>query len=183
MSYQKIDVQRVAGALGAEVEGIDLSSPLDQETLAEIQQAWLEYLVLFFRDQELSPDQFKKFISNFGELKTFPFLSKIEGDNYVERLDLAEEPATAPPTTTVPTAQPPQPAAQVKTYNLQGGSTAISFAPGNVSVVWANPNPGYTVKIENESPGIKVEFESDEHESRIDAWWDGGPRERIREKD
>jgi len=99
MSYQKINVHPIAGALGAEVEGIDLSGPLDQETLAEIQQAWLKYLVLFFRDQELSPDQFKKFISNFGALITYPFLTKIEGDEYVERLSLAEEPANAPPTT------------------------------------------------------------------------------------
>jgi hypothetical protein len=28
---------------------------------------------------------------------------------------------------------------------------------------------------------VKVEFESDGHESRVDAWWDGGPQVERRE--
>ncbi|MDH3295551.1 MAG: hypothetical protein OER95_14625 [Acidimicrobiia bacterium] len=70
-----------------------------------------------------------------------------------------------------------------KTFNLIGGSTAISFAPSGTRVVWATPNPGFEVTIEPESPGIKVEFRSDGHRSRIDAWWSNGPKHEIREED
>ncbi|HEC10555.1 MAG TPA: hypothetical protein ENI86_13490 [Acidimicrobiales bacterium] len=59
----------------------------------------------------------------------------------------------------------------------------MSFSPSGVQVLWASPNPGYTVKIEPESPGMKVEFRSDAHRSRIDVWWSGGPQFSIDERD
>ena len=68
-NYQHIKVNPIASALGAEIVGVDLSQPLDGETLSEIQQAWLEHLVLFFRDQNLKPDEQKTFGEYFGELK------------------------------------------------------------------------------------------------------------------
>lgn len=70
-----------------------------------------------------------------------------------------------------------------KTFSLTGGATAIKFSPSSTKVLWATPNPGYEVRIEPESEGVKVEFRSDDHRSRIDAWWDGGPRHEIREED
>jgi hypothetical protein len=87
---------------------------------------------------------------------------------------------TAPPpsTTTTAAAAP----AQTQQFNLVGGSTAISFSATGVTVLWANPNPGFDVDIEPESPGWKVEFRSDDHRSRIDVWWSGGPRHEIREE-
>lgn len=73
--------------------------------------------------------------------------------------------------------------AVTKVFNLQGGSTAISFSPSGVEVLWATPNDGYNVKIEPEYPGLKVEFRSDAHRSRVDAWWNGGPQHEIRERE
>ena len=66
------------------------------------------------------------------------------------------------------------------TFNLVGGITAISFSSTGVEVLWATPNPGFDVDI---SPGVdvRVEFESDDHKSRIDAWWSDGPRHEVRE--
>ncbi|MEN9589563.1 MAG: (R)-phenoxypropionate/alpha-ketoglutarate-dioxygenase, partial [Pseudomonadota bacterium] len=52
--YKKIKVQPLAGALGAEVFGIDLSAELDPATFAEVRQAHLEHLVIFFREQNAS---------------------------------------------------------------------------------------------------------------------------------
>ncbi|MFZ4711872.1 MAG: TauD/TfdA dioxygenase family protein, partial [Zwartia sp.] len=52
--YKKIKVQPLAGALGAEIFGIDLSTEIDSATLAEVRQAHLEHLVIFFRDQNVS---------------------------------------------------------------------------------------------------------------------------------
>ena len=85
----------------------------------------------------------------------------------------------SPSTTTTTTVAAP---AQTQQFNLVGGSTAISFSATGVTVLWANPNPGFDVDIEPESPGWKVEFRSDDHRSRIDVWWSGGPRHEIREE-
>lgn len=87
-------------------------------------------------------------------------------------------PATPAVTTTT---NPPAPTSETLTFQLVGGTTAISFSPAGVDVLWASPNPGFDVKIEPEAAGLKVEFRSDTHRSRVDAWWDGGPNHEIRE--
>ncbi len=61
-------VVRKDAALGAEVRGIDLSGPLDGETVAWIKQTWAEHLVLVFPDQSLTEDQQVAFSRKFGEL-------------------------------------------------------------------------------------------------------------------
>ena len=76
------DVQPVAGALGAEIAGVDLSRPLSDTTYAGLRRAWLEHLVLFFRDQELTPAQFLAFGRRFGEVIEYPFVKGL--DDYPE---------------------------------------------------------------------------------------------------
>jgi hypothetical protein len=93
---------------------------------------------------------------------------------------------TAPPptTTTSTTAPPSQPAAETRTYNLVGGSASLRFSAEGVTVLWANPAAGFEVEIEPEHVnGVKVEFESETHRSRVDGWWDDGPQDRVREED
>ena len=70
--YSRIDVQPVTGALGADVLGIDLAERLDNETFSEIYDAFLDHLVLCFRDQQLTPDQLKDFARHFGDLHVHP---------------------------------------------------------------------------------------------------------------
>ena len=77
--YRHIEVRRVAAALGAEVHGVDLSVPLPAETTAEIRRAWLENLVIFFRDQALTPAQYMVFAQSMGEPVEYPFVKGIEG--------------------------------------------------------------------------------------------------------
>jgi len=55
-------------ALGAEVEGVDLSAPLDEATLDRIRGAWDEHLVLVFRGQKMSDPDLLAFSRHFGEL-------------------------------------------------------------------------------------------------------------------
>ncbi len=76
----------------------------------------------------------------------------------------------------------PQPY-ETKTFTLVGGATSIKFSPSYTKVLWASPNPGYEVRIDPTSDGVEVEFRSDDHRSRIEAWWDNGPRHEIREDD
>jgi taurine dioxygenase len=73
-----IRVQPVAGAIGAEVSGVDLSRDLDEATVAALRRAWLEHLVLFFRDQDLSPARFLAFARRFGEPIEYPFVKGLD---------------------------------------------------------------------------------------------------------
>src|SRR3546814_9018019 len=57
----------------------DLSEPLDAEVVVEIRRAFLDHLVIFFRDQPLSPDRFRAFASAFGEPVEYPFVKGLEG--------------------------------------------------------------------------------------------------------
>ena len=72
MSYSRIEVKPLAGALGAEIAGADLAHPLDDATFAEIHKAHLDYLVLFFRDQDLSDEELAAFGRRFGDLAPLP---------------------------------------------------------------------------------------------------------------
>ncbi len=53
--YRHLEVRPIAGALGAEIHGVDLARPLDGEVVSEIRQAFLDHLVIFFRNQKLTP--------------------------------------------------------------------------------------------------------------------------------
>jgi taurine dioxygenase len=79
MSYKKISLRPISGSLGAIIEGVDLSEEMDDETYAEIKQALLENLVIFFRDQDITPDQHVAFGKRFGELHIHPFIPQLEG--------------------------------------------------------------------------------------------------------
>ena len=70
MNYRKLEVSPIAGALGAELFGVDLSLNLDDETFAEVRQALHEYLVIFFRDQIMTPEEQLTFARRFGEVET-----------------------------------------------------------------------------------------------------------------
>jgi alpha-ketoglutarate-dependent taurine dioxygenase len=79
MRGNSIEVRPIAGAIGAEVSGVDLSAPLDDDTVALIRRAWLDHLVIFFRDQELPPAEFLAFARRLGEPIEYPFVKGIDG--------------------------------------------------------------------------------------------------------
>ena len=78
MAGQTIEVKPISGALGAEIAGVDLSQALDKASFAAIHQALLDHLVIFFRDQTLSPDQQVAFGRRFGPLNRYPFVTGLE---------------------------------------------------------------------------------------------------------
>ncbi len=63
-----LDVKKLGEALGAEIRGLDLSRPLEEQTFKQIREAWLAHLVLRFRGQKLSDPQVLAFSKSFGEL-------------------------------------------------------------------------------------------------------------------
>ena len=72
--YTKIIVKPISGAMGAEVYNVDLSGDLDPEIWAEIKDAWSQYLVLLFRDQDLTDQQQYDFTQKFGKLIPHPYV-------------------------------------------------------------------------------------------------------------
>src|SRR5262249_6744431 len=80
MNYNTISAQRVAGALGAEIAGVDLSRPLSDEVIGEIRQALLDHQVIFFHDQHLTSEQHLAFGRRFGELQIHDFVEPAEED-------------------------------------------------------------------------------------------------------
>jgi cytoskeletal protein RodZ len=88
-----------------------------------------------------------------------------------------------PPSTVAP--PPPTSAAEgeLRTYALVGGTATLRFTPAGVTVVTANPNPGYKVEVEPAyGNGVEVSFETDHHKSKVEGWWDGGPRDQVDEE-
>jgi taurine dioxygenase len=77
-------VEPVAGALGAEVSGLDLGRPLDDGAFAKLHDAWMEHQVLFFRDQPISREQHKAFGRRFGTLHVHPVLQPLRDAGHPE---------------------------------------------------------------------------------------------------
>ena len=63
-----LTVEPIAGALGAEIHGVDLLSVVSDAELAAIRKIWLQYSVVFFRGQPLPPKDFAAFARRFGEV-------------------------------------------------------------------------------------------------------------------
>jgi taurine dioxygenase len=81
MSSSTISIQQLAPAIGAEVAGVDLTSPLTDAQIETIGDALLKHLVIFFRDQDLTPAQHKAFGRRFGNLHIHPApLGILNGD-------------------------------------------------------------------------------------------------------
>ncbi len=59
--------------IGAEIGGVDLSTPLSDDAIATVRTALLDYKVLFFRDQDITTEQHLAFGRRFGELEVHPF--------------------------------------------------------------------------------------------------------------
>jgi len=73
--YGSFRVVPVGTAIGAQVEGVDLRQGISAERKDDLNRALLEWKVLFFRDQPLSPEQQRDVARSWGELELHPFLA------------------------------------------------------------------------------------------------------------
>ena len=73
-NYRHIEVRPIAGALGAEIYGVDMSQDLEADVVAEMRQAFLDHLVIFLRDQTSTPLQQLAFARKFGNPVEYPQL-------------------------------------------------------------------------------------------------------------
>jgi len=79
MHYQTIAVRPIAGALGADILGVDLAQDLSHAQFAEIQRAFHDYSVIFFRDQHLTPEEHLAFAERWGAINVNRFFTAVEG--------------------------------------------------------------------------------------------------------
>lgn len=86
----RLEIQPIAGALGAELYGVDLGADLDDATIAEIRHALLDHGVIFFRDQEFDAVQHKALARRFGTIFIHPNYYGLQVDP--EILEIRREP-------------------------------------------------------------------------------------------
>ena len=74
-----LKIRRIAGALGAEISGVDLSGGVPASLALDIRQVFLDHQVIFLRDQNLTPPQFMVFARAMGEPIEYPFVKGLDG--------------------------------------------------------------------------------------------------------
>ena len=79
-----------SGALGAEIDGVDLSQPMGAGLLREIEEALSAHLVLFFHDQSLTPERQLRMSAQFGNLMRIPYVEPLA--DYPELIAVLKEP-------------------------------------------------------------------------------------------
>ena len=81
-----VEVNPQTSNIGAEIRGLDLSSNLSDALIEQINHAFLDYQVLFFRDQHLSSQQYNNFAQRFGPLKEYLFADGIDGFPFITEI-------------------------------------------------------------------------------------------------
>ncbi|HEX5453420.1 MAG TPA: TauD/TfdA family dioxygenase [Stellaceae bacterium] len=90
MNYETITVRPLAGALGAEIAGVDLRQPLSNRARSEIHHAFLAHCAIYLRDQELGGADLLRFARYFAEPAYYPF---VEGmPDFPQIFELRKEP-------------------------------------------------------------------------------------------
>lgn len=90
MTHTSVTVTRISPAIGAVIEGVDISDILSEATVREIRQALLEHLVIFFRRQVLTPKNLVNFAHLFGEIGYYPFVQGM--DDQPEVIEVIKKP-------------------------------------------------------------------------------------------
>ena len=75
-----------SSAIGAEVRGLDLSVELSDQQYEQVNQAFLDYQIIFFRDQDLSSQQYNNFALRFGPLKDYLFADGVDGFPFITEI-------------------------------------------------------------------------------------------------
>ncbi len=90
MNYETISVRPLAGALGAEIAGVDLRQPLGNRQWSEVHQAFLDYCAIYIRGQDLGGEDMLRYARNFAEPAFYPFVEGIP--EFPQIFELRKEP-------------------------------------------------------------------------------------------
>ncbi len=75
----EIIINPTSGSIGAEIHGVNLSTDLSDAVFSEIRQTFIDHGLIFFRNQELTPDDHLRFAKRWGEININRFFAKVEG--------------------------------------------------------------------------------------------------------
>ena len=76
--YKTITVSPLSPVIGGEISGADIAAGISDEQFAEIRQAFIDYGVIFLRDQDISPDQHIEFARRWGEINVNRFFHPVD---------------------------------------------------------------------------------------------------------
>ena len=76
--YKTIKVIPISREVGAEIQGADIATGINDEQFSEIRRAFSDYGVIFFRDQDISPDQHVEFAQRWGEINVNRFFQPVD---------------------------------------------------------------------------------------------------------
>lgn len=89
MGQNKIEIKPLSNAVGAEIYGVNVGCDLDNCTMTKIRQAFFDHGVVFFMDQDITPEQQLVFARRFGPIDINRFFTAIDG--YPEIAEVRKE--------------------------------------------------------------------------------------------
>lgn len=84
--YSRFTPKQILPRFGANIEDLDLTQEMDDTTKTELYQALMDFEVLFFPPQEISPEQHTQLASCFGPLAKGSFFQRKEGAEAIEMI-------------------------------------------------------------------------------------------------
>jgi len=85
-----LTISPVSGGVGVEITNVNLGDELSNSDFAAIRDAFVEHGLIFFRDQELTPEQHIAFARRWGDININRFFAKVPG--YTEIAEVRKEP-------------------------------------------------------------------------------------------
>ena len=90
-TFKGFQAEPVSGALGAFIHGLDITQPIPDETAAELRDALVHYMVLFFRDQALKPQEHVHFAEIFGEVQMGGTIPRLEEQPEIKKQEYTKQ--------------------------------------------------------------------------------------------
>ncbi len=76
--YETITVNKLSPAVGAEISGVDIAAGVPEEQMAELRRAFADNGVIFFRHQDITPDQHIEFAERWAEINVNRFFKAVD---------------------------------------------------------------------------------------------------------
>lgn len=89
--FDSFVAEPLGGSLGATLNDIDITAPLDEHVAEEIRQALVHYMVIFFRNQHLTPKQHVRFAEIFGEVQMGGTIPRLEEQPEIKKQEYTQQ--------------------------------------------------------------------------------------------
>ncbi|MGB0819624.1 MAG: TauD/TfdA dioxygenase family protein, partial [Parvibaculales bacterium] len=89
-----VEIKPVSGGVGVELANIDIGKGMSDADFEAIQSAFVENGLVFFRDQNISPEQHIEFAERWGEINVNRFFPKVDGYEKIASVTKEKDQAT-----------------------------------------------------------------------------------------